>query len=273
MENPKSGIYRSEFDFDKGFTRIPNEWIRNKRLSAKSKGLLVYLLSHEVGYNITLNQVEREMADGKAAIRSAIAELIEAGYLRTEMTKDARGYNAGLAYYLQNPECENPTLENPTLENRTALRRTLNKEDKDKRTNAQILEPEFDLFWEMYPRKVGKKAARLAYSKAVGSNGSVEILTGAQRLANDPNLPEPRFIPHPATWLNEGRWEDELYPERPKSSEQVVETSKKKLERDKEITQSLIAEMQEAKAKTSAPPKCKHGNSIALCKPCLKALN
>ncbi len=53
---------------------------------------------------------------------------------------------------------------------------------------------------------------------------------------------------------------------------QVVE-SKQKLARDKEITQSLIAEMQEAKAKTSAPPKCKHGNSIASCKPCLKALN
>ena len=56
------------------------------------------------------------------------------------------------------------------------------------------------------------------------------------------------------------------------AQDQVIE-SKQKLTRDKELTQELIAEMNNAKAKMTAPPKCKHGNSIALCKPCLKALN
>lgn len=57
-----------------------------------------------------------------------------------------------------------------------------------------------------------------------------------------------------------------------KAENQAIQ-SKQKLEKDKEITKSLLAEMQESKAKTSAPPKCQHGNSIVSCKACLKALN
>jgi len=114
------GIYRAGLDFERGFTRIPNYWLRDSRISFKAKGLLAYLLSHEIGYTITLGQIERETGDGKSAIRATVSELEDAGYLMTQRTTDERGYNAGLAWFLQdpNPKCENPTLENPTLENR-----------------------------------------------------------------------------------------------------------------------------------------------------------
>lgn len=67
----------------------------------------------------------------------------------------------------------------------------------------------FDEFWSLYPRKVGKGAAKKAWLKIVKSNNYFEILMGVRRLADDPNLPEMRFIPHPSTWLNEERWWDE----------------------------------------------------------------
>lgn len=67
----------------------------------------------------------------------------------------------------------------------------------------------FNHFYMAYPRKVGKEAARRAFEKAAKTTDPQLIVEGARRYASDPNLPEKRFIPHPATWLNAGRWEDE----------------------------------------------------------------
>lgn len=83
----------------------------------------------------------------------------------------------------------------------------------------------FDAFWTVYPRKVGKQDARTAWDRAVKGAPSkgrpavdpAVIVAGAVRLAEDPNLPtgdEARFIPHPATWLHRGGWDDEPLPPR-----------------------------------------------------------
>lgn len=268
-------LIRGHHSFDDQFTQIPNEWLRDKRLSLATRGLLAQIMSHRPGWSITLENLAFANDIGRDAIRTCINQLLEVGYLTrsNERERNSRGQVAGYVYTTQTPPMQDePTVDYPT-QGKLPLKKNNPLEEQLKETNAQILEPEFNLFWELYPRKVGKKAARLAYSKAVSSNGSLEILTGTKRLLADPNLPEPQFIPHPATWLNEGRWDDEPYPERKKTPDQVIESGKKKLERDKEITQSIIAEMQESKAKTSAPPKCQHGNSIVSCKACLKALN
>ena len=72
----------------------------------------------------------------------------------------------------------------------------------------------FDQFWSHYPRKVGKKAARAKYAAACKRANAETIISGALRLANDPNLPEERFIPHPTTWLERDGWDDGPLPER-----------------------------------------------------------
>lgn len=72
----------------------------------------------------------------------------------------------------------------------------------------------FAEFYLAYPRKVGKDAARRAFEKAAKSSGPEVIIAGARRFAADPNLPDKQFIPHPATWLNAGRWDDEPLPPR-----------------------------------------------------------
>jgi hypothetical protein len=69
--------------------------------------------------------------------------------------------------------------------------------------------------WYMaYPRKVGKEAARKAYDRVVRKVAPAVLLAAARKYSADPNLPEKQFIPHPATWLNQGRWEDEPLPPR-----------------------------------------------------------
>jgi len=70
----------------------------------------------------------------------------------------------------------------------------------------------FDDFWELYPRKVGKIAARKAWDRLTVKPEIV--IDGVERMVADPNLPSLEFLPHPSTWLNEGRWEDEPYPAR-----------------------------------------------------------
>lgn len=147
--NETAGIYRPQLPFEANFTQLPNRWLRDPNLSMQAKGLLAYFMSHDYGFRLGFNQILRENRDGKHAIRSAIGELIAAGYLITERTTDARGYNAGLLYVLfdpQNPKSENPTLENPTLENQTAyIENKLNKENNliKEITRASRISPDF----------------------------------------------------------------------------------------------------------------------------------
>lgn len=72
----------------------------------------------------------------------------------------------------------------------------------------------FDRFWQVFPRRTGKGAARKAFERAVAKVGVDAVMAGAQRLADDPNLPEAQYVPHPATWLNQERWDDDPLPAR-----------------------------------------------------------
>ncbi|MGI9489319.1 MAG: hypothetical protein ACR2RF_26215 [Geminicoccaceae bacterium] len=67
----------------------------------------------------------------------------------------------------------------------------------------------FDEFWAIAPRKRGKGAARKAYAKALTIADEDEILTGARRWRQESVGKDPSYICHPATWLNQERWEDE----------------------------------------------------------------
>lgn len=67
----------------------------------------------------------------------------------------------------------------------------------------------FDEFWTIAPRKRGKGAARKAYAKALTIADEDEILTGTRRWRQESIGKDPAFICHPATWLNQERWEDE----------------------------------------------------------------
>lgn len=67
----------------------------------------------------------------------------------------------------------------------------------------------FDEFWAIYPRKIGKLDAQKSYDKAIRLTTIDKIRTTAQNFAAQCNSSEPQFIPHPATWLNQGRWDDQ----------------------------------------------------------------
>ena len=70
----------------------------------------------------------------------------------------------------------------------------------------------FSEFWSAWPRKVGKAQAEKAWSKLHPSDDLVTAILRA--IAAQSRSPQwikdgGQFIPHPATWLNGRRWEDE----------------------------------------------------------------
>jgi hypothetical protein len=71
-----------------------------------------------------------------------------------------------------------------------------------------MLGEDFTAFWAAYPRRVGKLDALKAYEKARKLDSAENILAGVAKYKR--HLPdEARFICHPATFLNKGRWMDE----------------------------------------------------------------
>ena len=77
-------------------------------------------------------------------------------------------------------------------------------------SNETSIEPSFELFWNAYPKKVGKKAAMKAWSQAVKEAAAENIIIGALAYTADPTRKE-AYTAHPATWLNAGRWLDEFH--------------------------------------------------------------
>ena len=86
--------------------------------------------------------------------------------------------------------------------------------EKDKEKEKDIL---FGRFWEAYPRKVNKPAAKKAFYKLpVDEALLAAMLSAIARQKDTPQWKENggQYIPHPATWLNGRRWEDEVAPGR-----------------------------------------------------------
>ena len=71
----------------------------------------------------------------------------------------------------------------------------------------------FDTWWKVYPRKDSKLAAERAFPKALGHADANMLIAAARRYRDDPNRVA-RFTKMPATWLNQGCWEDGPLPPR-----------------------------------------------------------
>ncbi len=109
-------IHRTELHFDRNYTIVPNTWVRDVRLSRKARGLLAELLSHAVGWSVSLEYLVASGAEGRDAVRSAIKELEDVGYLTRSRARDAAGRLGGAHYALADPHTVSgiPASDNPT---------------------------------------------------------------------------------------------------------------------------------------------------------------
>jgi hypothetical protein len=66
----------------------------------------------------------------------------------------------------------------------------------------------FDLFWEEYPEKVGKPAARLKFPAALKRAGSIVVILDGLRRYKQRKPPDRAWL-NPATFLHQDRWLDQ----------------------------------------------------------------
>lgn len=95
-------IRREHLSIDREYLIARNAWARDGRLSLRARGLLMLLLSHKAGWNVSLNTLTHENPEGREAIRGAIAELEAYGYLRREQTRKGTRFGA-MDYIISEP--------------------------------------------------------------------------------------------------------------------------------------------------------------------------
>jgi len=67
---------------------------------------------------------------------------------------------------------------------------------------------DFVAFYQAFPRHVGRPAALRAWRTAIKTTEPAVILGGLLAALPELLARDPQYRPHPATWLNQRRWED-----------------------------------------------------------------
>ena len=93
---------------------------------------------------------------------------------------------------------------------------TKNQEPLTKREKPQDKPADelFDSFWKAYPKKQGKDAAKASFVKRKVNKELLQQMLLAidqQKSTDQWKKDGGQFIPAPATWLNQGRWQDEVF--------------------------------------------------------------
>ena len=224
------------------FTRIDNVFLKDKQLSLQAKGLFTLMLSLPDSWEYSIADLVAICREGKDAIRSAIHELEEAGYIVRNQSVDANRKFSKNVYDIferlelrdsvqritDNPSADNPSAGNPlaempttacptpedTLSDRQTQETTkvcFTKQENTDQSNTDTRidrDADFERLWAAYPRKENRSAAYSAFREV---DVSVEVLIAAvekQRSSRAWCADNGRYIPYLSNWLKDRRWED-----------------------------------------------------------------
>lgn len=125
------------------YTVMANHHLRDERLSLKSKGLLSVILSLPDDWRISIEGMTQFSADGKDAIRSAIRELTDTGYITRAQTHSEAGKFSGYDYVVHETPTASPSSGFPTMEKQTTENPTLRNTERLS-TNIPPVVPQSD---------------------------------------------------------------------------------------------------------------------------------
>ena len=233
------GLTESEFGYEQGnarvvgmtiqrvpevpFAQIANSALRDSRLSFKARGVLALVLSNvgdwEASRSWLINQSEK---DGRHAIQEALNELTELGYREVRKVQE-NGKVRSIVEWRHEPSVsisrptENLTVTKPDGQETRRYKEHHPSEHHQKEHNQDLFG--FDDFWNVYPLKKNKGAAKRAWKAAIKKTDVETIVAGARKY-RDAQKRDPDFTAHASTWLNGERWDDE--DETPKQSGPVT---------------------------------------------------
>lgn len=146
----------------------------------------------------------------EAWVNVSIKQMVKDGYL--EVVEKGSGRGNRTTYRLCKGLSEK-TLSEKTL---TESQENLNVDTslsiyKNRQEPSVILADQFEQFWKKYPRKVAKVAARNVFVNVMKKPNAPTLDTLLNALDSyAKNELDIRYVAHPATWLRQGRWEDDV---------------------------------------------------------------
>jgi len=217
----------------KGFTAVPNSVLRDKRLSLKARAVLAIMATLPEDWDFTVSGLAVLCGAGRDAIRSALRELEEHGYLTRVQRHDASGHFGRNEYIITDepagrnepprpdfPLTGEPLPGNPTQQKKDPSNPPYSPPAGEADTPNQPSEKRevdwalFERFWQAYPqnRRKKKASARRAWRKLNPELSLCRAMAAAlerDRRSRDWQREDGAYIPYPASWLNGRRWEDE----------------------------------------------------------------
>jgi hypothetical protein len=186
-----------------------------KIANSGQKFVLVMLANHCNDHTRQCNPSQKLLAEecsmGLSTLKRHIASLEEAGYLETiNVFKDnIQRPNQYLLKFSSSPNRATPQPESgyPPSPNRAT-----EPEVKTRIEPVVQKDPFFVEFWKAYPRKTNKEFAEKVFAKLKVDDALLTKMIQAIYAQNKSvwKDKEQQYIPHPSTWLNGKRWEDEI---------------------------------------------------------------
>ncbi len=200
-------LIRGHHTFDDHFTQIPNDWVRDSRLTLKAIGLLTQLMSHRPGWNMSVSSLARFNKTGVGTIKSAVQELELNGYLKRSEKQEHNedGTFADFVWTTADPFQNPDTVK--TVSGKQDTKNTITKEQQPiKNKQENTVDDSFDKFWELYPKRIAKADAVKAWKQVLKKKTADEMIA-LTKAYSESKLPDMTYIPYPASWLNKGLYE------------------------------------------------------------------
>lgn len=179
------------------FTFFRSYWEALQTLPKKER-----LAAYEAICDYALNGTEQEMTGSAATAFILIKPTLDSGRKKAASGKHGGENGKGI---------KKQTESKPKAKAKQPKREKEREEEKEREIeNECYARDAFETFWKAYPRKVGKDAARRAFAKVKVPVETLVAAVEAQKSSPQWTKDNGQFIPNPATWLNQGRWEDEV---------------------------------------------------------------
>ena len=202
-------------------------WIWTQEVSSTAKLVLFALNEHtNIGehgdWRIFPSQerIARMCGVSRRTVVTAMKELTDKQVITVAHQHDDNGRQLQNLYWIQAPKLLDGGVQifhtggcnNFIHGGENSSHKSLNKNPLIKTPLTNDL---FAIFWDNNPRKTNKKLAQSAFKTAVKDEDTLNsIITNIQERieGGDWELNNKGFIPHPSTYLNGRRWEDEVVP-------------------------------------------------------------
>jgi biotin operon repressor len=210
---------------DGRFIKLPKSILPRTDLTSTEKLIVCNLMDRSGDHGVAwpgYDRIGKDLGLSRSSVLKAVASLELKGKLTIERNNGLSNryrINTGsetllVAKQHQN-QYRNATAASsetlPELDQLNQTQRTRPQKSKSDSPKIDTAES-FEKFWNAYPRKAAKGAAKKAWKKIKLSPELLETILKAienQRQSDQWIKDGGKFIPYPATWLNQERWEDE----------------------------------------------------------------